>query len=102
MGPGVDRYLTALKDWRNEKVQRTGLPPVAVANNTLLKEIARLVPADEASLSEVAGIRKWQIADHGSELIDVVARVREKAPKGSEPKRDRSRRRRTKRTDKTD
>jgi len=102
MGPGVDRYLTALKDWRNDKVERTGLPPVAVANNTLLKEIARSAPGDEEALSQVSGIRQWQLVDHGAELLDVVARVREKAPEKSAPNRERSRRRRSKRSEKAD
>jgi ribonuclease D len=83
MGPGMERYLNALKDWRNDKVAATGLPPVAVANNTLLKEVARLVPEDLATLSEVPGIRQWQIADHGDELLAVVQEVKAKKPEGS-------------------
>ena len=99
IGPGLDRYLTALKDWRNQKVQRTGLPPVAVANNTLLKEIARLVPTDLDGLAEVPGIRNWQLQDHGEEVLDVVAQIKSKSEesssKGARPRRRRNSRRKS-------
>jgi ribonuclease D len=75
VGPGIERYFNPLKDWRNAKVKRTGMPPVAVANNTLLKEVARLAPADMDALAEVPGIRRWQIAAHGEELLALVAKV---------------------------
>ena len=91
MGPGMERYLNALKDWRNDKVAKTGVPPVAVANNTLLKEVARLAPADLETLKKVPGIRRWQVADHGDELLSVIQSV--KAKKASEPQPDTARRR---------
>jgi ribonuclease D len=98
VGPGMDRYLTPLKDWRNAKVKRTGMPPVAVANNTLLKEIARLAPADLAALSEVPGIRRWQLSAHGEEVLSILEGVKggsggsEAPPVSDEPKRRRRRR----------
>jgi len=91
MGPGMERYLNALKDWRNDKVAKTGVPPVAVANNTLLKEVARLAPSDLETLREVPGIRRWQVADHGDELLSVVQSV--KAQRASEPSPEPARRR---------
>ena len=102
VGPGMDRYLTPLKDWRNAKVKRTGMPPVAVANNTLLKEIARLAPTDLEALSEVPGIRRWQLSAHGEEVLSLVAAVKgggggSEAPTASD-KPKRRRRRRSKKT----
>jgi len=96
MGPGMERYLNALKDWRNDKVDQTGVPPVAVANNTLLKEIARLVPSDIEGLGEVPGIRRWQVADHGEEILSIVQAVKEQkaSDSSSEAPRRRPRRRR--------
>lgn len=98
VGPGMDRYLVPLKDWRNAKVKRTGVPPVAVANNTLLKEVARLAPKDMDALALVPGIRRWQIADHGEELLEIVANIGESAgdDQQSESKKPRRRRRRNK------
>ena len=96
MGPGMERYLNVLKDWRNDKVSKTGVPPVAVANNTLLKEIARLVPSDLDELRTVPGIRRWQVADHGEEVLAVVQAVKEQkaSDSTSDPARKRPRRRR--------
>ena len=92
-GPGVDRYLVPLKEWRNTKVKTSGVAPVAVANNSLLKEISRLAPTDVESLSQVPGIRQWQVRDFGEELLAVVKRVTEQGnPEGkSRPKRRRRR-----------
>ncbi|MEC8192728.1 MAG: HRDC domain-containing protein [Myxococcota bacterium] len=94
-GPGADRYLVPLKEWRNERVRRSGIAPVAVANNALLKEIARLAPADMQALREVPGIRRWQIADFGEELLELVATVSEQRP-ASAPSKSRRRRRKKK------
>jgi ribonuclease D len=91
----VDRYLLPLKDWRNARVKSTGVAPVAVANNTLLKEVARLVPADMEALADVPGIRRWQLADFGEELLDVVQKVTDSRG-GSEDEKPARRRRRRK------
>jgi ribonuclease D len=91
-GPGVDRYLNPLKDWRNNKVKATGVAPVAVANNTLLKEVARLTPVDIEALANVPGIRKWQVKAWGEELLAVVADVSAKRGDKSDPKPRRPRR----------
>jgi ribonuclease D len=74
-GRGIDRYLGPLKQWRNDRVKRDGIAPVAVVNNTLLKEIARLAPTCVAELEAVPGIRKWQVREFADELIAVVAKI---------------------------
>ena len=95
-GPGIDRFLLPLKEWRNQRVDRLGLAPVAVANNTLLKEIARLSPQDMDALGQVPGIRKWQMRDFGEEVLALVADLAENAPP---PSKKPSRRRRKPRPD---
>ena len=92
-GPGVDRYLLPLKEWRNARVERLGVSPVAVANNALLKEIARMAPTDIDGLASVPGIRKWQLRDFGEEVLAIVGEVSENAPSPA-PSRKRRRRRR--------
>jgi ribonuclease D len=96
-GPGIDRYLGPLKEWRNNRVAKYSISPVAVANNTLLKEIARKAPTNLEELSAVTGIRKWQLIDFADELLDVI----ESVPAGtSDPEKPKRRRRgRTKPTD---
>lgn len=89
-GAGIDRLLGPLKSWRNTVVDREGLNPVVVANNTLLKEIAREAPADIQALKRVPGIRKWQVRSFGEELVAVVAANQQPA---KAPSRRRRRRR---------
>lgn len=88
-GASIDRLLGPLKDWRNKVVDRDGLNPVVVANNTLLKEIARAAPEDLEALGEVPGIRNWQVESFGEELVAVVRKH-----SGSRKKKSSRRRRR--------
>ncbi len=71
-GASIDRLLGPLKEWRNQVVQQEQLNPVVVANNTLLKEIARAAPEDLEALTAVPGIRKWQVREYGEALVGVV------------------------------
>ena len=89
----MDRYLNPLKDWRNNKVKTTGVAPVAIANNTLLKEVARLAPVDMDALGQVPGIRNWQLKAWGEELLGIVADVTAKRAENPNPKPRRRRRR---------
>ena len=86
-GPGMEQLLGPLKQWRNDLVNARRLSPVVVANNQLLKEIARSAPATLEALSEVPGIRSWQVKDYGEEILKVIAAV-------PMPKKSRKRRRR--------
>lgn len=91
-GAGVDRYLGPLKAWRNEKVRTEGVAPIAVVSNNLLKEIAKAAPKDLDALAEVPGIRRWQLADLGEELLGVLNSVPERASTGRRRRRRRRKR----------
>jgi ribonuclease D len=78
----IERILGPLKDWRNRMVNEKGLNPVVIANNNVLKEIARLAPTSLEALGAVPGIRDWQVRDFGDEIVAVVARL---GPERSEP-----------------
>ncbi len=91
-GAGVDRYLGPLKAWRNEKVRTEGVAPIAVVSNSLLKEIAKAAPKDLDALAEVPGIRRWQLADLGEELLGVLNSVPERASTGRRRRRRRRKR----------
>jgi ribonuclease D len=80
-GASVDRYLGPLKDWRNAVVKRDKLAPVVVASNGLLKEVARVAPDTLQDLSEVPGIRQWQVRHYGADILDVLDGVRTPKPK---------------------
>ncbi len=91
-GASVDRYLGPLKDWRNAVVKREKLAPVVVASNGLLKEIARLAPADDEALRAVPGVREWQVRHFGAQILEVIADVgKPKKKKGGRRRRRSSR-----------
>ena len=71
-GASAERLMVHLKSWRNDLVDELGLNPVVVANNQLLKEIARLAPANLDELAAVPGIRQWQVRQYGPRIIDAL------------------------------
>ena len=77
-------------------MDRLGLSPVAVANNALLKEVARLAPADLGALATVPGIRNWQIRDFGEELLEIVSDISSNSQAPTAPAARKRRRRRKK------
>ncbi len=87
--PGVDLLLAALKQWRNDVVDRESLAPVVVASNGLLKEISVLAPRDLDELRAVPGVRKWQVEHYGEELLAALHTVEERTPKRKRPRRRR-------------
>jgi ribonuclease D len=90
--PGVDKLYTVLKDWRNRVVEDEGLPPVVVANNTLLKDIARVAPTTPEQLAAVPDMRSWQVEEFGDRILSLIQGVSSDEP--AKPKRKRRRRRR--------
>ena len=92
--PGLERLLGPLKEWRNRVVDDRGLAPVVVANNNLLKEIARLTPSTIDELSAIPGIRRWQVRDFGDELLGIVQTLNPAEGEGEGASKRRRRRRR--------
>jgi ribonuclease D len=90
--PGIDRLMAVLKVWRNDVVSRRGLAPVVVANNGLLKEIARLAPTTQEALAAVPGIRAWQVEDFGAEILALVGSIESSTSSGAKKRRRRRRR----------
>lgn len=89
---GGERLLGPLKAWRNEVVTHQGFSPAVVANNTVLKEIARLAPTTLEALAQVPGIRSWQLRDFGPQIVELIQGAMGEA----KPARTKRRRRRRK------
>lgn len=89
--PSVDLLLGALKQWRNDVVDREKLAPVVVASNTLLKAIAVHAPRTLEELEAVPEVRSWQVNTYGERILAVL--------QGFEnPKKKKKRRRRRKKS----
>lgn len=96
--PGVDRLFGPLKDWRNRVVKTKGLAPVVVANNSLLKDVAKVAPRTLQDLADIPGVRRWQVKEFGDEILSVIDEVCESAPPPDPEKpKAKSRRRRRRR-----
>ncbi|MEZ5185425.1 MAG: ATP-dependent DNA helicase UvrD2 [Candidatus Nanopelagicales bacterium] len=71
--------VEALRDWRTavvaqrRQVSGKAVPAFLVATDAVLIGIARTRPTDRAGLAGVRGIHKAVVADHGDELLAIVA-----------------------------
>lgn len=79
--PSIDLLLGALKQWRNDTVNREKLAPVVVASNSLLKAIAVHAPRDAAELAAVPGVRSWQVETYGERILAVLGGYEDRKPK---------------------
>lgn len=74
-GPYTEKILTAIREWRNAKVEREKIDPVIVFSNDQMKEIARTIPQTAEELAQTPGIRKWQCSLYTSEILQIVGSV---------------------------
>jgi ribonuclease D len=74
-GPRAERLMNALKEWRNEVVRRSGLPPIAVASNGALRELTRVAPRNVEALQTRPDLRRWQVAQYGAEWLALIDRM---------------------------
>ena len=70
--PSFESKLERLKALRVLLVSRLDLQPGVICPNWLLEGVARDSPETLESLAQVDGIRRWQIAQFGSELLEAV------------------------------
>ena len=70
--PAFDGRLERLKAVRVGLVGRLDLQPGVIAPNWLLEGVARGGPRTIEELGQVEGIRRWQIAQFGNELLAAV------------------------------
>jgi ribonuclease D len=67
----AEPLMEVLKSWRNRKVDLDGLPPMLVASNSVLREIARAAPKNVEELSAIEVVRVWQVEAYGEELVEL-------------------------------
>jgi ribonuclease D len=75
-GRQAERVLSELKLWRNKVLERDpSMSPTTVASNATLKWIAQVRPTNLTELEAVPEVRRWQVADFGVELIELLDKV---------------------------
>lgn len=70
--PGIKARIGLLKKWREQLSAELELATGLVAPNWLLERIAEQRPVDMEQLAAVQGIRRWQLALWGADLLKVL------------------------------
>lgn len=71
--PAFDARVERLKVVRNRLALRYELAPGVLCPNGTLEAIARANPESGADLARVASVRRWQVEEFGSDLIDALS-----------------------------
>lgn len=71
--PAYEARLDALKLKRNALAKEFELQPGVLCPNGILEGIARLQPTTPAALGDVPGIRRWQVTELGTALLETAA-----------------------------
>jgi len=71
--PEVEELLLRLKEVRNRRADELGISRGTLMSNSTLLEIARHAPRDRAGLSQVEGVKTWQVDATGEALMTELA-----------------------------
>lgn len=74
--PGIKNRIAYLKKWREEFSKKLELSTGLLAPNWLLERIAEQCPADREQLAGIPGIRRWQTALWGEEMLTILSKER--------------------------
>jgi len=72
---GTKERIKCLKSWRQEKSRKLGLEPGVLAPNWLLEGVAEANPRTVEALDDIAGMRRWQKALYGRDLLAELSEV---------------------------
>jgi ribonuclease D len=67
--PGFEDRVLRLRAVRDAAAERLGLDPGVLCSRERLEAVARRAPESVEQLSEVEGLRRWQIAEMGEEFV---------------------------------
>jgi ribonuclease D len=70
--PAFETRLERLKRWRAGAAIRHDLAPGLLAPNATLEALARAMPASAEALTRVPGVRRWQAAEFGGEVLALI------------------------------
>lgn len=61
-----------LRQWRNDKAKREGVPSYVLFRNAQLAEICRQLPKSKAALLQIEGIGEATCAKYGDEVLALI------------------------------
>lgn len=71
----TERYI-ALHAWRKDCANDRGLDSSLILAKGTLWDLAREMPKTQAELKQIDGIGKWRLEKYGSDLLNVIAKLR--------------------------
>jgi ribonuclease D len=71
--PAVERRIAALLAWRAAAAPRVGLDPGLLLPRRLIEPLAQRAPADLPALEAIDGMRRWRVAEFGSEILAALS-----------------------------
>jgi hypothetical protein len=75
---GHPELFQALKDWRAARASEAGVPHYQVLHQSVLIQLAVVLPESPAELKRIKGIGKRLFEKYGRELLDLVSTYRQK------------------------
>ena len=61
-----------LRDWRNARARKDGIPSYVILRNTQLAEICRRLPRSKAALREIEGVGEGTCEKYGAEILALM------------------------------
>ena len=61
-----------LREWRNERAKREGVPSYTIMRNLQVAEICRIMPRTLESLKQIAGIGEATVSKYGREILGQI------------------------------
>jgi ribonuclease D len=73
LAPAVERRIAALLAWRADAAPRVGLDPGLLLPRRLIEPLAQRAPTDLPALETVEGMRRWRVAEFGTEILAALS-----------------------------
>ncbi len=65
----ASRKVSRLKNWKEAKAEKLSIDPALILNKTQIMEIVKTKPVDLQDLSDINGIKAWQVREFGEEIV---------------------------------
>ncbi len=72
--PEEEIIYNALREWRNERASRDGVPPYLIAQNDSLMQIAKLQVKTKEEILQIKGFGEKRTDKYGDEILDILNR----------------------------
>ena len=74
--PGTSEMFDSLRAWRAETAKAQSVPPYVIFHDTVLRDVAAVMPKTLDQLSEIKGVGASKLERYGAELLKLLHRSR--------------------------